>query len=35
MTLHAAVHAATDVTGFGVLGHALHIAQGSSLTLTN
>ena len=30
---HAAVHAATDVTGFGVLGHALHIAQGSSLTL--
>ena len=31
--LHAAVHAATDVTGFGVLGHALHIAQGSSLTL--
>lgn len=32
--LHAAVHAATDVTGFGVLGHALHLAQGSSLTLT-
>ena len=31
--LHAAVHAATDVTGFGVLGHALHIAQGSGLTL--
>ena len=31
--LHAAVHAATDITGFGVLGHALHLAQGSSLTL--
>jgi selenide,water dikinase len=32
--LHAAVHAATDVTGFGVLGHALHIAEGSGLGLT-
>lgn len=32
--LHAAIHAATDVTGFGVLGHALHLAQGSSLTLS-
>lgn len=31
--LHAAVHAATDVTGFGVLGHGLHIAQGSGVTL--
>lgn len=31
--LHAAVHAATDVTGFGVLGHALHIAQGSRVSL--
>jgi selenide, water dikinase len=31
--LHAAVHAATDVTGFGVLGHALHVAQGSGATL--
>ena len=31
--LHHAVHAATDVTGFGVLGHALHLAEGSSLTL--
>lgn len=32
-TLHRAVHAATDVTGFGVLGHALHLAQGSNVTL--
>ena len=32
-TLHRAVHAATDVTGFGVLGHALHLAEGSSVTL--
>ena len=32
--LHAAVHAATDVTGFGVLGHALHIAAGSKVGLT-
>lgn len=32
--LHGAVHAATDVTGFGVLGHALHVAEGSSVTLT-
>jgi selenide,water dikinase len=31
--LHQAVHAATDVTGFGVLGHALHLAQGSDVTL--
>ncbi len=31
--LHAAVHAATDVTGFGVAGHALHVAQGSAATL--
>jgi len=31
--LHAAVHAATDVTGFGILGHALHLAQGSGRTL--
>jgi selenide,water dikinase len=32
--LHRAVHAATDVTGFGVLGHALHLAQGSGVTLS-
>lgn len=32
--LHHAVHAATDVTGFGVLGHALHLAQGSGVTLS-
>ena len=32
--LHQAVHAATDITGFGVLGHALHIAQGSTVTLS-
>lgn len=31
--LHGAVHAATDVTGFGVLGHALHLANGSGVTL--
>ena len=31
--LHGAVHAATDVTGFGLLGHALHLARGSGATL--
>lgn len=31
--LRAAVRAATDVTGFGVLGHALHIADGSDVTI--
>ncbi len=31
--LRQAVHAATDVTGFGVLGHALHIAKGSGMSL--
>ena len=31
--LHSAVHAATDVTGFGILGHGLHLAQGSEVTL--
>ena len=28
----AGVHAATDVTGFGLLGHALEIARGAGLT---
>jgi selenide,water dikinase len=31
--LQVAVHAATDVTGFGLLGHALHIARGSQAQL--
>lgn len=29
-----AVHAITDVTGFGLLGHALELARGSRLTVT-
>ncbi|MGU3657043.1 MULTISPECIES: selenide, water dikinase SelD [unclassified Methylobacterium] len=29
-----AVHALTDVTGFGILGHGLEIARGAGLTLT-
>ena len=29
-----AVHAVTDVTGFGLLGHALEMARGSKLTLS-
>jgi selenide,water dikinase len=31
--LRASVRAATDVTGFGLLGHALHLARGSGVTL--
>jgi selenide, water dikinase len=31
---NAAVHAMTDVTGFGLLGHALEMARGSNLSLT-
>jgi selenide,water dikinase len=30
----AAVHAITDVTGFGLLGHALEMARGAKLALT-
>ncbi|HEX7022430.1 MAG TPA: selenide, water dikinase SelD, partial [Trueperaceae bacterium] len=31
--LHHAVDAATDVTGFGILGHSLHLADGSGVSL--
>ncbi len=31
--LHAGVRCATDVTGFGLLGHGLHIARASGVTL--
>ena len=31
--LAASVHAATDITGFGMLGHAMQLAQASRVTL--
>jgi selenide, water dikinase len=31
---HPAVHAITDVTGFGILGHGLEVARGAGLTVT-
>ena len=30
---HDAVHAITDVTGFGILGHSLEVARGAGLTV--
>ncbi len=33
LTKDQAVHAITDVTGFGLLGHGLEVARGSKLTL--
>ena len=33
-TSEPSVHAITDVTGFGLLGHALEVARGSKLTVT-
>ena len=32
-TLRGSIHSATDITGFGLLGHALHIARGSQVRL--
>lgn len=34
LSSNPAVHALTDVTGFGLLGHALEMARGAGLTLT-
>jgi selenide, water dikinase len=33
-TTEPAVHAITDITGFGLAGHALEVARGSKLTVT-
>ena len=34
LAAHPAVHAITDVTGFGILGHGLEVARGAGLTVT-
>lgn len=34
LSSNPAVHGLTDVTGFGILGHAMEMARGSSVTLT-
>jgi len=34
LAAHPAVHALTDVTGFGILGHSLEVARGAGLTVT-
>ncbi len=33
LAAHPAVHAVTDVTGFGILGHGLEVARGAGLTV--
>jgi selenide,water dikinase len=33
LAAHPAVHAITDVTGFGILGHGLEVARGAGLTV--
>jgi len=33
ISLHFTVHACTDVTGFGIIGHALEIARGSGMQI--
>jgi selenide,water dikinase len=34
LAAHPAVHAITDVTGFGILGHGLEVARGAGLSVT-